>query len=91
VQNEKEIEGKASLSRNVEEGIFILILVVGLVVLPFWMSPMAAVMSGAIAACAFKFFFAPLLLKRRIKFTISDLLGVVLTLAIAFIIGYLRT
>lgn len=79
------------LSRNVEEGIFVLILVVGLAVLPFWMSPVAAVMSGAMAACVFRFFIAPLLLSRRIEFTVFDLLGVVLTLAIAFVIGYLRT
>lgn len=91
MQTEKDIKEKTTLGRNVEEGIFVLILIVGLSVLPFWMSPMAAVMTGACAACAFKYFVAPPLLNRRIEFTIYHLLGVLLTLVIAFVVGYLRT
>ncbi|HYP01982.1 MAG TPA: hypothetical protein VER76_17460 [Pyrinomonadaceae bacterium] len=91
MQNEKAIREKAARNQIVEDGLFILILVVGLSVLPFWISPMAAVMTGAIAACAFKYFVAPLLLNRQIQFTIYNLPGVLLTLAVAFVIGYLRS
>jgi K+-sensing histidine kinase KdpD len=86
-----ENKSKPKLTPREAEGLIMLILITGLLVLPFWTRPVVTAGLSVLAAYAFKYLIVPPLQNRRITFTRFDLITSSLILAAALLIGYFRS